>query len=152
MNKGIKTALALGLCCITAAGLFGCSKAAPEETSTQPATVTTQPAATVTDTTAPAATTAAATDTTAKPAETTTKKAKEDSGSAYTVNQALDALTNYYGKDYDVDGTVSEGNNYYFAVYKNKKKYASVKVNMQTGDAVETRTKDGATANFNVFV
>lgn len=35
---------------------------------------------------------------------------------------------------------------------KNKKKYASVKVNMQTGDAVETRTKDGATANFNVFV
>ena len=51
-----------------------------------------------------------------------------------------------------VDGTVSEGNNYYFAVYKNKKKYASVKVNMQTGDAVETRTKDGATANFNVFV
>ena len=87
-----------------------------------------------------------------KPAETTTKKAKEDSGSAYTVNQALDALTNYYGKGYDVDGTVSEGNNYYFAVYKNKKKYASVKVNMQTGDAVETRTKDGATANFNVFV
>ena len=64
----------------------------------------------------------------------------------------LDALTNYYGKGYDVDGTVSEGNNYYFAVYKNKKKYASVKVNMQTGDAVETRTKDGATANFNVFV
>ena len=133
MNKGIKAALALGLCCVTAAGLFGCTKAAPEETTTRPAT-------------------AAATDTTAKPAETTTKKAKEDSGSAYTVNQALDALTNYYGKGYDVDGTVSEGNNYYFAVYKNKKKYASVKVNMQTGDAVETRTKDGATANFNVFV
>ena len=128
MNKGIKAALALGLCCVTAAGLFGCTKAAPEET------------------------TNASTDTTTKPAETTTKKAKEDSGSAYTVNQALDALTNYYGKGYDVDGTVSEGNNYYFAVYKNKKKYASVKVNMQTGDAVETRTKDGATANFNVFV
>ena len=135
MNKGIKAALALGLCCVTAAGLFGCSKAAPEET-TQPATVATN----------------TSTDTTTKPAETTTKKAKEDSGSAYTVNQALDALTNYYGKGYDVDGTVSEGNNYYFAVYKNKKKYASVKVNMQTGDAVETRTKDGATANFNVFV
>lgn len=100
----------------------------------------------------PESTTNASTDTTTKPADTTTKKAKEDSGSAYTVNQALDALTNYYGKGYDVDGTVSEGNNYYFAVYKNKKKYASVKVNMQTGDAVETRTKDGATANFNVFV
>ena len=102
--------------------------------------------------TVPESTTNTSTDTTTKPAETTTKKAKEDSGSAYTVNQALDALTNYYGKGYDVDGTVSEGNNYYFAVYKNKKKYASVKVNMQTGDAVETRTKDGATANFNVFV
>lgn len=151
MNKGIKAALALGLCCVTAAGLFGCTKAAPEETTTRPTTVATQPAATVADTTAPERTTAAA-DTTAKPAESTTKKAKEDSGSAYTVNQALDALTNYYGKGYDVDGTVSEGNNYYFAVYKNKKKYASVKVNMQTGDAVETRTKDGATANFNVFV
>lgn len=138
MNKGIKAALALGLCCVTAAGLFGCTKAAPEET-TQPATV-------------PESTTNASTDTTTKPAETTTKKAKEDSGNAYTVNQALDALTNYYGKGYDVNGTVSEGNNYYFAVYKNKKKYASVKVNMQTGDAVETRTKDGATANFNVFV
>lgn len=148
MNKGIKAALALGLCCVTAAGLFGCTKAAPEETTTRPATV----AATAADTTVPESTTNVATDTTAKPAETTTKKAKEDSGSAYTVNQALDALTNYYGKGYDVDGTVSEGNNYYFAVYKNKKKYASVKVNMQTGDAVETRTKDGATANFNVFV
>lgn len=151
MNKGIKAALALGLCCVTAAGLFGCTKAAPEET-TRPATVADRPAATTADTTVPESTTNASTDTTAKPAETTTKKAKEDSGSAYTVNQALDALTNYYGKGYDVDGTVSEGNNYYFAVYKNKKKYASVKVNMQTGDAVETRTKDGATANFNVFV
>lgn len=122
----------------------------PEET-TQPATVATRPTATTADTTVPESTTNASTDTTTKPAETT-KKAKEDSGSAYTVNQALDALTNYYGKGYDVNGTVSEGNNYYFAVYKNKKKYASVKVNMQTGDAVETRTKDGATANFNVFV
>ena len=129
MNKGIKAALALGLCCVTAAGLFGCTKAAPEET-TQPATVATQPAATTADTTVPESTTNTSTDTTAKPAETTTN----------------------YGKGYDVDGTVSEGNNYYFAVYKNKKKYASVKVNMQTGDAVETRTKDGATANFNVFV
>ena len=150
MNKGIKAALALGLCCVTAAGLFGCTKAVPKET-TQPATVATRPTATTADTTVPESTTNASTDTTTKPAETTTKKAKEDSGSAYTVNQALDALTNYYGKGYDVNGTVSEGNNYYFAVYK-KKKYASVKVNMQTGDAVETRTKDGATANFNVFV
>ena len=101
MNKGIKAALALGLCCVTAAGLFGCTKAAPEET-TQPATVATRPAATTADTTVPESTTNASTDTTTKPAETTTKKAKEDSGSAYTVNQALDALTNYYGKGYDV--------------------------------------------------
>ena len=35
MNKGIKAALALGLCCVTAAGLFGCGKAAPEETDFQ---------------------------------------------------------------------------------------------------------------------
>lgn len=97
MNKGIKAALALGLCCVTAAGLFGCTKAAPEET-TQPATVATQPAATAADTTVPESTTNTSTDTTTKPAETTTKKAKEDSGNTYTVNQALDALTNYYGR------------------------------------------------------
>ena len=139
------------LSCGTAAWLFGATTVGPEE-STQSVTVETRPAATMAVTTVPESTTNASTDTTTKPAETTTKKAKEDSGSAYTVNQALDALTNYYGKGYDVDGTVSEGNNYYFAVYKNKKKYASVKVNMQTGDAVETRTNDGATANFNVFV
>lgn len=156
MNKGIKTVLVLGLCCATAAGLFGCTKAAPEETATQPATVATQPAATEADATAAQgaaseAATKTQTDTTAKP-ETTAKKEKEDNGSAYTVNQALDALTNYYGKGYDVSGTVSEGSDYYFAVYKNNKKYASVKVDLKTGDAVETRTKDGATANFNVFV
>ena len=152
MNKGIKAALALGLCCATAAGLYGCTKTPAEETTAAPSAAVTQTTAAPADTTAPETTAKPKNDTTAPPAETTTKKAKEDSGSAYTVNQALDALTNYYGKGYDVDGTVSEGHYYYFAVYKNKKKYASVKVNMQTGDAVETRTKDGATANFNVFV
>lgn len=157
MNKGIKTVLALGLCCVTAAGLFGCAKTASEESTTQPATVATQPAATQADTTAAqaaasGAVTKAKADTTAQPTETTAKKEKEDRGSTYTVNQALDALTNYYGNGYDVNGTVSEGSDYYFAVYKNNKKYASVKVDLKTGDAVETRTKDGATANFNVFV
>ncbi len=152
MNKGIKAALALAMCCITTAGLFGCTKATREEATTAPITVSTQPAVTVADTTAPESTTDTTAETTTKSTTNTTKKAKEDSGSTYTVNQALDALTNYYGKGYDVNGTVSEGNDYYFAVYKNNKKYASVKVDMQTGDAVETRTKDGATANFNVFV
>ena len=140
MNKGIKAAPGAGSVLRYRRRAVWLHQAAPEET-TQPATVATRPAATAADTTVPESTTNASTDTTTKPAETTTKKAKEDSGSAYTVNQALDALTNYYGKGYDVNGTVSEGNNYYFAVYKNKKKYASVKVNMQTGDAVETRTK-----------
>ena len=150
MNKGIKAALALGLCCVTAAGLFGCTKAAPEET-TQPATVATRPAATTADTTVPESTTNASTNTTTKPAETTTKKAKEDSGNAYTVNQALDALTNYItGIGYDCDGDNKD--------LFNKMWPADLHligkdiIRFHTGDAVETRTKDGATANFNVFV
>lgn len=149
MKKAIKCALALSLCCATAVGLFGCAKPATEESTTTPPAAVTQDG-TVAASTAPSDTTAATENT--DPTETTTKKAKEENGGGYTVNQALDALSNYYGKGYDVNGTVSEGNTYYFAVYKIKTKYASVKVNMQNGDAVETRTKDGATANFNLFV
>lgn len=81
---------------------------------------------------------------------TTKKQSSEDSGD-YTVEEALEALDNYYGSGYEINGTVSEGDYYYFAVYKNDEKYASVKVNMKNGDAVETLTESGETANFNLF-
>lgn len=83
--------------------------------------------------------------------EATKTQSAEDSVD-FTVQQALEALDNYYGKGYEVNGTVSEGDYYYFAVYKNDSKYASVKVNMKNGDAVETITETGETANLNLFV
>ena len=82
----------------------------------------------------------------------TTKKQSSDNSVDFTVQQALEALDNYYGSGYEVNGTVSEGDYYYFAVYKNDEKYASVKVNMKNGDAVETITETGETANLNLFV
>ncbi len=84
--------------------------------------------------------------------KTTTKKQSSENSGDYTVQEALEALDNYYGSGYEINGTVSEGNYYYFAVYKNDEKYASVKVNMQNGDAVETLTESGETANLNLFV
>lgn len=82
----------------------------------------------------------------------TTKKHSSDNSVDFTVQQALEALDNYYGSGYEVNGTVTEGDYYYFAVYKNDEKYASVKVNMKNGDAVETITETGETANLNLFV
>lgn len=84
--------------------------------------------------------------------KTTTKKQSSEDSEDYTVQEALEALDNYYGSGYEINGTVSEGDYYYFAVYKNNEKYASVKVNMKNGDAVETITESGETANLNLFV
>lgn len=84
--------------------------------------------------------------------KTTTKTQSAEDSVDFTVQQALEALDNYYGSGYEVNGTVSEGDYYYFAVYKNDTKYASVKVNMKNGDAVETITETGETANLNLFV
>ena len=54
------------------------------------------------------------------------------------VKEVLDMLSDHYGKDYQVNSTVTENEYNYFAIVKNGEKYASVKVNLSNGDATET--------------
>lgn len=54
------------------------------------------------------------------------------------INQAMNALEERYGAEYDVNSTIEEDGINYFAVYKNDEKYASVAVNLMTGEATET--------------
>ena len=91
---------------------------------------------------------------TTKKAQKTTAPADSDNKSPITVNQALDILDNdFYGKGYQVNATVKEGGYQYFSVYdKNGNKYASVKVDLSTADAVETLTNSsGAPNTFNLY-
>ena len=91
---------------------------------------------------------------TTKKAKKTTAPADSDNKSPITVNQALDILDNdFYGKGYQVNATVKEGGYQYFSVYdKNGNKYASVKVDLSTADAVETLTNSsGAPNTFNLY-
>ena len=55
-----------------------------------------------------------------------------------TVNQVMTALEERYGSDYEVNSTVEEDGINYFAVYKDDEKYASVAVDLSTGEATET--------------
>ena len=62
-------------------------------------------------------------------------------------------MNDFYGKGYQVNATVKEGGYQYFSVYdKNGNKYASVKVDLSTADAVETLTNSsGAPNTFNLY-
>ena len=50
----------------------------------------------------------------------------------------MTALEERYGSDYEVNSTVEEDGINYFAVYKDDEKYASVAVDLSTGEATET--------------
>ncbi len=54
------------------------------------------------------------------------------------INQAMNSLEERYGSEYDVNSTIEEDGINYFAIYKNDEKYASVAVNLMTGEATET--------------
>lgn len=68
---------------------------------------------------------------------TTTKQTKNYE-LPLSINQALNALEEHYGDGYDINATVAEDGINYFALYKNDEKYASVAVNLSTGEATET--------------
>ena len=107
-----------------------------------------------TDTTEQSSTSTTKKQSTTKKAQKTTAPADSDNKSPITVNQALDILDNdFYGKGYQVNATVKEGGYQYFSVYdKNGNKYASVKVDLSTADAVETLTNSsGAPNTFNLY-
>lgn len=69
--------------------------------------------------------------------ETTTVQAKNYE-LPLSINQAMLALEEHYGVEYDVNSTVEEDGINYFAIYKSDEKYASVAVNLMTGEATET--------------
>lgn len=64
------------------------------------------------------------------------------------INQAMNALEERYGAEYDVNSTIEEDGINYFAVYKNDEKYASVAVNLMTGEATETITETNQKTDF----
>ncbi len=68
---------------------------------------------------------------------TTTKQAKNYE-LPLSINQALNALEEHYGSQYDINATVEEDGINYFALYKDDEKYASIAVNLSTGEATET--------------
>ena len=80
----------------------------------------------------------------------TTKKPDSDYDLPLTINTALDALQEHYGSAFEINSTVEDGGLNYFSVYKDNEKYASVAVNLRTGDATETRMSDGKKTNFSL--
>lgn len=162
MKKSTKFAAVFISVLMLTAGMAACTaeKGGAESNSTDPSQTTVQ--TTEGSTAAPEETETGASGTasessTAKEAKTsakssTTKKQSSGGASDFTIKEALDALQNYYGDGYSVNGTISEEDFYYFSVYKKDKKYASVKVNMKNGDAVETITETGEKNNLNLFV
>lgn len=65
-----------------------------------------------------------------------------------TVNDAMDLLQERYGKSYTVNSTVEENGINYFAIYKNNVKYASVGINLATGETTETITETNVKTDF----
>lgn len=68
---------------------------------------------------------------------TTTKQAKNYE-LPLSINQALNALEEHYGNEYNINATVEEDGINYFALYKDDEKYASIAVDLSTGEATET--------------
>jgi len=79
-------------------------------------------------------------ETQSKPEESKAETAKQEKNYnlPLSINQAMNALEDKYGAEYDVNSTIEEDGINYFAVYKNDEKYASVAVNLMTGEATET--------------
>ena len=68
---------------------------------------------------------------------TTTKQAKNYE-LPLSITQALNALEEHYGSEYNINATIEEDGINYFALYKDDEKYASIAVNLSTGEATET--------------
>lgn len=65
-----------------------------------------------------------------------------------TVNTAMNLLQERYGKSYTINSTVEENGINYFAIYKNNVKYASVGINLATGEATETIIETNVKTDF----
>lgn len=158
MIKHTKKIICCALICAMCVSFAACSAKTDKDNTTEPSTSTTSQVQTQDST---QSTTENTTESTSKKEESTstTKKKKEkpskdksDKTQSITVNKALDILQEFYGKTYEVNATVNEDGYQYFAVFDKKgNKYASVKVNLDTADAVETVVENGATNSYNLL-
>lgn len=82
--------------------------------------------------------------------ETDTSATKQAKGYSLplSINQALNALEEHYGSGYNISSTVEEDGYNYFAVYSGEEKYASVKVDLSTGEATETIVSTGKITDY----
>jgi len=142
-GKYIKIVVALALITAAVFGIYYIFMDKNKNTETQ-TTGSSAPVSETTSITAPASSTTASTESTAADivsssaeAGTTTKQAK-DYELPLSINQALNALEEHYGTEYDINATIEEEGIHYFALYKDDEKYASVAINLSTGKATET--------------
>lgn len=67
-----------------------------------------------------------------------------------TVKEAMDALQIHYGDKYEINSTVEENGLNYFSVNIDGEKFASVAVDLSTGQAEETLKETGAKTQFSL--
>lgn len=67
-----------------------------------------------------------------------------------TVKEAMDALQIHYGDKYEINSTVEENGLNYFSVNIDGEKFASVAVDLSTGQAEETIKETGAKTQFSL--
>lgn len=86
--------------------------------------------------------------------QTTAKQTTHaDMAANISVEEVLNYLETFYGDTYEVNSTIYEDGYQYFAVFdKRGNKYASVKVNLTSGEMIETITQTGQTNEWNIFV
>lgn len=156
MKKSIKKIICCALVLTMCLSFVACSSKNGKENTTESSTSTTMQ--TTSEQTTLDTTESTSEKTTEQKSSSTTKKKektskdKSDKTQSITVNKALDILQEFYGKTYEVNATVNEDGFQYFAVFDKKgNKYASVKVNLNTADAVETVVENGATNSYNLL-
>ncbi len=100
--------------------------------------------------------------TTTKPAQTTEKTTVKETTRRdttvkvdnyqlpLTVREAMDALQIHYGDKYEINSTVEENGLNYFSVNIDGEKFASVAVDLSTGQAEETIKETGAKTQFSL--
>lgn len=85
------------------------------------------------------------------------EKPNQNDGSVYsaslplTVDDALAILNSRYGKDYRINMSTSANGYNNFAVFKDDERYATVSVNLSTGDATEIIMESGNQTKFNLL-
>lgn len=162
MMKNLKKLICTGLVIAMCFSFAACKQNTAEDETTSDTTAAQTTAGNATqnssestsevETTEKASTSTTAENKTTKKSPSTTKKQSSDYDTSISLNEALDVLSDFYGSDYNVNATVVEDGWQYFSVIDKKgSKYASVRVNLNTSDAVETIIATGETNEYNLL-